>query len=89
MDIEIFEPASEAGPRIESAEDLNPQQLFDLYSSNRSMSPEAVEAGTRILNGVAASNAASLQQSAVLHFRRVELEGYLSFRWAHVWRSCA
>ena len=82
VDIEIFESSKEVGPRIEAAEDLNPQQLFGLYSTNRSMSPEAVAAGARILEGVAVGSAAGLQRSAVVHFGSVELEGYLSFRCA-------
>lgn len=82
MDIEIFETPKEVGPRIEAAEELNPQQLFDLYTTNRGMTPEAIAAGARILDGVAVGTAAGLQRSAVVHFGSVELEGYLSFRCA-------
>ena len=80
MDIEIFEPPTEVGPRIEAAEDLNPQQLFGLYATHRGLSPGAVATGARILDVVAAGNAAGLQRSAVVNFGSIELEGYLSFR---------
>lgn len=83
VDIEIFEPPTEVGPRIEAAEDLNPQQLFGLYSDQQGLAPEAVATGFRILEGVAVGNAAGLQRSAVVNFGSVELEGYLSFR--RVW----
>ena len=72
------------GPRIEAAEDLDPQQLFSLYAEQRGLSSTASQIGARIIDGLSeAGIAAQLQRTAaVVTFERVELEGYLSFRCA-------
>ena len=43
--MEIVVPAVAAGPRIEAAEELTPQQLFTLYAEHRGLAPEAAARG--------------------------------------------
>lgn len=81
MEVEVIVPVVAVGPRIEAAEDLNPQQLFSLYSSQQGLSPGSEAAGTRILDTLTVAGASAMQRStAVINFGSIELEGYLSFR---------
>ena len=76
-------PQKAAAPRITSAEDLGPQDLFQKYAEMRGMNHTSIHKGSEILSHVVAARgpapgAAPLRQVS-LSFSAVEVEGYFSF----------
>ena len=75
----VLLPSQDVAPRIKDAEDLGPVEMFQRYAEHKKMSPRTVEMGTEILNALQQPSGRSAV-AVSLSFKRVEIEGFISFK---------